>query len=131
MRKSKFLIKKIICFAIALFLCAIPFIPKFTKSNTLAANVIPENNQRTTSTKSTFIHSPTYSVIYHNDVFFFDEYDNKIKKYNISNSIVDENSLSIEDLEKTLEDKDYGDFNDWLDEEAEADDELLKSLSED
>ena len=50
---------------------------------------------------------------------------------NTEDMIVDDADLSIEDLEKTLEDKDYGDFNDWLDEEAEADDELLKSLSED
>jgi hypothetical protein len=50
---------------------------------------------------------------------------------NTEDMIVDDADLSIEALEKTLEDKDYGDFNDWLDEEAEADDELLKSLSED
>ena len=49
---------------------------------------------------------------------------------NTEDMIVDDADLSIEDLEKTLEDKDYGDFNDWLDEEAEADDELLKSLSD-
>ena len=50
---------------------------------------------------------------------------------NTEDMIVDDADLSIEDLEKTLEDKDYEDFNDWQDEEAEADDELLKSLSED
>ena len=50
---------------------------------------------------------------------------------NTEDMIVDDADLSIEDLEKTLEDKDYGDFNDWLDEETEADEELLKSLSED
>ena len=99
MRNSKFLINRIICFIIALFMCAIPFMPKFANNNTsIAASIMPENNSRTVATRSTFIHSPTFSVIYHEDVFFFDEYDSKIKKYNLNDSILIEETLSIDTL---------------------------------
>lgn len=98
MKNSKFLTKRIFCLIIALFMCAIPFMPKFSNNNiSFAASVIPEENQRTLGARSTFIHSPTYSVIYHEKVYFFDEYDNKIKKYTI-NSGLEEDTLSIQDL---------------------------------
>ena len=96
MRKYKFLINKILCITIALFICAIPLFPKFIKTNKSEAAVsyVPENDPRTISTRSTFIHTPTYSIIYHNSVYFFDEYDNKVKKYNIGDTI-EETSIDI------------------------------------
>ena len=100
MRNYKFLLNRIICFIIALFMCAIPFMPKFINKNATskAASVMPENNARTLSTRSTFIHSPTYSVIYHKYVFFFDEYDDKIKKYYLTDSVLLEETLSVKEL---------------------------------
>ncbi len=103
MRKSKNLYNRIVCFVIALFLCAIPFLPKFINNYSSAATIMPENNQRTISTRSTFIHSPTYSVIYHNNVFFFDEYDNKIKKYSFDDSALEENTLDISSLGEIID----------------------------
>ena len=49
---------------------------------------------------------------------------------NTEDMIIDDADLSIEDLEKTLEDKDYGEFNDLLESESNADNELLKTLLE-
>lgn len=99
MRKFKNLTKNIICLIVALFLCAIPFVPKLIETDKFAyaADTNPEI-ERITSVKSTFIHSPTYSVIYHNNIFFFDDYDNKLKKYNINNSNIEEDALSVESL---------------------------------
>lgn len=49
---------------------------------------------------------------------------------NTEDSIIDDADLSIEELEKTLEDKDFTDFNNFLEDEA-AEDELLYMLEND
>ena len=91
-------------------MCAIPFMPKFVNNNTsFAASVIPEGNQRTLGARSTFIHSPTYSIIYHDKVYFFDEYDNKVKKYTI-NSGLEEDTLSVQDLGVVIDIDYFGEY---------------------
>ena len=59
------------------------------------------------------------------------EKEDEANAENTEDMIIDDIDLSLEDLERTLKDQDYVDFQEFLDEEAEADDELLKSLSED
>ena len=47
---------------------------------------------------------------------------------NNESDIIDEADLSIEDLEKTLKDEDYTDFEDFKDELAQEDAKFLESL---
>ena len=49
---------------------------------------------------------------------------------NIDNEIVDDSDLSIEDLEKTIKDSDYEEFNDFIESELEID-ELLYDEGDD
>ena len=49
------------------------------------------------------------------------EKEDKAEAENTEDMIIDDIDLSLEDLEKTLKDQDYVDFQDFLDEEAEAD----------
>ena len=53
------------------------------------------------------------------------EKEDKAEAENTEDMIIDDIDLSLEDLEKTLKDQDYVDFQDFLDEEAEADSDYL------
>lgn len=53
------------------------------------------------------------------------EKEDKAEAENTEDTIIDDTDLSLEDLEKTLKDQDYVDFQDFLDEEAEADSDYL------
>lgn len=53
------------------------------------------------------------------------EKEDKAEAENTEDTIIDDIDLSLEDLEKTLKDQDYVDFQDFLDEEAEADSDYL------
>lgn len=53
------------------------------------------------------------------------EKEDKADAENTEDAIIDDIDLSLEDLEKTLQDKDYSDFQDFLDEESEADADYL------
>ena len=53
------------------------------------------------------------------------EKEDKAEAENTEDIIIDDIDLSLEDLEKTLKDQDYVDFQDFLDEEAEADSDYL------
>lgn len=53
------------------------------------------------------------------------EKEDKADAENTEDMIIDDTDLSMEDLEKTLKDKDYSDFQDFLDEESEADADYL------
>ena len=53
------------------------------------------------------------------------EKEDKAEAENTEDAIIDDIDLSLEDLEKTLKDQDYVDFQDFLDEEAEADSDYL------
>lgn len=53
------------------------------------------------------------------------EKEDKAEAENTEDMIIDDIDLSLEDLEKTLKDKDYSDFQDFLDEESEADADYL------
>ncbi len=105
MRKSNLLSNKLICFFIALFMFAMFFSSNlfFNKNQTSANDITPGNNPRTTSTHSTFIHSPTYSFIYHQEIYFFDEYDNCLKVYNITDAMIEDASLSVLSLGTILD----------------------------
>ena len=47
---------------------------------------------------------------------------------NTEDSIVDDTELSLEDLEATIKDKDFSDFEDFLEEEAAADERYLAGV---
>lgn len=53
------------------------------------------------------------------------EKEDKAEAENTEDTIIDDTDLSLEDLEKTLKDQDYVEFQDFLDEEAEADSDYL------
>lgn len=53
------------------------------------------------------------------------EKEDKAEAENTEDTIIDDIDLSLEDLEKTLKDQDYVEFQDFLDEEAEADSDYL------
>ena len=53
------------------------------------------------------------------------EKEDEANAENTEDMIIDDIDLSLEDLEKTLKDQDYVDFQEFLDEEAEADSEYL------
>ena len=53
------------------------------------------------------------------------EKEDKAEAENTEDMIIDDIDLSLEDLEKTLKDQDYVDFQEFLDEEAEADSDYL------
>ena len=53
------------------------------------------------------------------------EKEDKADAENTEDMIVDDIDLSLEDLERTLKDQDFSDFQDFLDEEAAADADLL------
>ena len=53
------------------------------------------------------------------------EKEDKAEAENTEDTIIDDTDSSLEDLEKTLKDQDYVDFQDFLDEEAEADSDYL------
>ena len=52
------------------------------------------------------------------------------KAKNAENDIVDDADLSIEELEKTLKDSDYTDFEEFKEQEAALDNEFLQGLDE-
>jgi molybdopterin converting factor small subunit len=53
------------------------------------------------------------------------EKEDEANAENTEDMIIDDIDLSLEDLEKTLKDQDYVDFQEFLDEEAEADSDYL------
>ena len=53
------------------------------------------------------------------------EKEDKDNAANTEDSIIDDIDLSLEDLEATLKDQDFTDFEDFLDEEAAADADYL------
>ena len=52
------------------------------------------------------------------------------KAKNAESDIVDDADLSIEELEKTLKDSDYTDFEEFKEQEAALDNEFLQGLDE-
>ena len=52
--------------------------------------------------------------------------EDKDNAANTENNIIDDIDLSLEDLEATLKDQDFTDFEDFLDEESAADDDYLR-----
>ena len=60
------------------------------------------------------------------------EKEDKEASENIEDEIVDEFDLSIEDIEKTLKDEDFAEFEEFLDGEAESDyEDLVKAMRDD
>lgn len=112
MRNTKFVLNKILCLLVASYFFAMFFVTNlFNINDSTSANVITfENQQSTIATHSTFIHSPTYSIIYHQNIYFFDEYDNSLKIYNISNEMLEENLLSVSSLGTILDVVYHGEY---------------------
>lgn len=46
--------------------------------------------------ESIFIRNPEYSMLYNNELFFFDSYDNKIKVYNLNNESFDNSFIKFD-----------------------------------
>jgi mevalonate kinase len=57
------------------------------------------------------------------------EKEDSDKDNNIENDIIDDIDLSLEDLERVIKDSDYEEFEEFLEEESEADYNFLEDYS--
>lgn len=78
-------------FAIAFALLSLPF------SSFGISNDFSNANSTTAVNYSIFIRNPSFSTIYNNNIYFFDEYDNYLKIYNTTTRTFVSNYISLSD----------------------------------
>lgn len=123
MKVFKNYLKQALCLVISIVLVAMFFVSlNFNNASaTTSANEIDlQNNQTTTQnfgsletqssllSHSNFIYSPTYSIFYHQSIYFFDEYDNLLKIY--KNNKLDDSSLDVSTLGNIIDVTYYGEY---------------------
>lgn len=111
MEEFKNYFKQAVCFIISMFIIAMFFIPqKFNNiltTNATEASLQNEHNienfeaQSATLSHSNFIYSPTFSIFYHQSVYFFDEYDNLLKIY--KDNKLDDSALDVSILGEIID----------------------------
>lgn len=73
------------------------------KNLTFASDSESHNSGRSLIPSNTiFVHTPTFSVVYNNDIYFIDEYDNLLKVFNQEENRI-KNALSIESLGEIID----------------------------
>ncbi len=88
-------IRKLIL-SLALFfalLCISPSFMRNTSKDFSSANQMPE--QSAAVDYSIFIREPTFSTIYNNSIYFYDEYDSLLKVYNTETRVFESNYVSL------------------------------------
>lgn len=84
--KIKTIFSLFICIvSLAIFSCSNL---NFDIEKTQASDVMPRNSLEQ-SNYSLFIHSPTYSILYHQKIYFIDNYDNLLKIYDTNEDCFD------------------------------------------
>lgn len=92
MKIRKLLLSIAIIFAL---LCVSPSVFKgVSKDFSVADDIDPKAN---TLNYSIFIREPSFSTIYNDNIYFFDEYDNLLKVYNTESRTFESNYISLKD----------------------------------
>lgn len=122
MKVFKNYLKQALCLVISIVLISMFFVSQnFNQALTatateidLLANQNTEQNFESLETQSSalshsnFIYSPTYSVFYHQSIYFFDEYDNLLKIY--KNNKLDDSALDVSTLGNIIDATYFGEY---------------------
>lgn len=122
MKVFKNYLKQALCLVISIVLISMFFVSQnFNQALTTTATEIDLSTEQNTEqnfesletqssllSHSNFIYSPTYSVFYHQSIYFFDEYDNLLKIY--KNNKLDDSALDVSTLGNIIDATYFGEY---------------------